>query len=78
MLYVELKDGTELQWHTGEKIRLLAENISDVVEVQADGHELEWVETHTKNIPLAVGSLSVHRWFGDHAKFIANCLPKKY
>jgi hypothetical protein len=77
MLSVILSDNQEFTWHVGEKVPEIwqaKENVfprppkREVVEIQADGHELERVIETCTNIPLTHGR--VVRWFGDHAKFI--------
>lgn len=73
MLYVILKGGRELGWHTGEKIYLPPQ--SEVVEVQADGHELEWIKENFNNIPYHKLN-RVQNWSGDMARFIAQNLPR--
>ena len=78
MLYVVVKNGAAVSWHIGEIINL--DEIQDVTEVQADGHELEWVLENISNIPIwnkNSASKSVLNWYGDHAKFIANCHPSR-
>ena len=42
----------------------------NVIEAQADGHELAAIYHQFPNIPKSKGSRVVN-WFGDHAKFIA-------
>lgn len=42
-----------------------------IIEVQANGHELEYIRNTMSNIPM-VTNKKVVRWYGDHAKFIAN------
>lgn len=42
---------------------------SDVIELQADGHELEYIRERFQNIPMHKGR--VVRWKGEMAKFIA-------
>lgn len=42
---------------------------SDIVEIQADGHELEHILTNIKGIRTAPNKRVV-RWFGDEARFI--------
>jgi hypothetical protein len=57
------KGGMEYRLHIGEKV------IVDVIEVQADGHELELIR-NTFNVPCVKGK-RIQRWYGDYAKYIA-------
>lgn len=77
MLVIVFKDRNELVWHTGTKVKLQYEAVDSLVEVQADGHELEFLKENFKNLPYMEGTPCM-RWFGDIAKTIADCLPKKY
>lgn len=67
----------ELQWHVGEKnpLRNLPDNFAfsfeDVIEVQADLDELDYIHTEFTNLPQVVRGAGIVHWFGDHAKFIA-------
>ena len=74
MLYVIFNKGGEIfekKWHVGENFPPF--ECDTVTEVQADGEELEWVKENIQNIPMAKNRVLC--WYGDHAKFIANCLP---
>lgn len=78
MLYIVLTNGVQRQWHVGQKISGLLDNISLVKEVQADGHELEWIQENISGIPFCKPEVKrVQCWYGEHAKFIANCIPLK-
>lgn len=46
---------------------------NNVIDVQADGDELEYILRHFKGIPRH-NSKRVQTWFGDHAKFIVEHL----
>ena len=62
----------QYEWHIGEKLRLVSDN---VIAVQADGDELIAIEQVCGNIPRAAKPVVL--WFGDHAKFIvANVVPR--
>lgn len=68
MLVVSFADGTDLDWHTGEEVSFdTTEKLP--IEVQADCHELEYIERRFTNLPM-VRNGGVIRWFGDHARFI--------
>lgn len=62
------------EWHVGTKYEHNEHTIDHVTEVQADGHELEWVLREFNNIPT-IRARRVMRWHGDIAKFIAGQLP---
>lgn len=66
-----------LTWYLGTKNfpTLSQQEILDVIEIRADGSELQWITDNMKNLPYFKGDKS-QRWFGDHAKFIAGCLTK--
>lgn len=73
MLYIVKDFGSEIHWHRGESLPSDL-NIHQVVEVQADGEELEMILLRQENLPVPNRG-RVMRWFGDHAKFIvANLL----
>ena len=57
------------EWHIGEKAPVPWDFMHDVVLVQADGDELEFVQKVLGVRPDA--HVSVIRFFGDDAKFIA-------
>lgn len=83
MLYIVRKTrDEELTWHVGEKkpewpVYLSypsargneTEPFKDVVEIQADGHELEYIRQNFKNLPDATHKRVVS-WKGDMAQFI--------
>ncbi len=59
-----------LVWHVGQKNPVEYLDVPKVTEVQADGHELEYIYENFTDLPhLSNGR--VVRWFGDHARFIA-------
>jgi hypothetical protein len=70
-LYVVLSNGTTNEHHIGKSI-YYSGLIADVVEVQADGHELEWIKKSFTNLPYH--EYRVNNWFGDQAKMIAKSL----
>lgn len=59
-----------IPWHVGEELKLTPIDIRYVLEVQADGDELQAVYEKFDNIPTSAWNRVV-RWYGDHAKFIA-------
>jgi hypothetical protein len=63
------------QWHVGEKSPFTnTAEILHIVEVQADGDELEHIYNKAIGVRSAYNARVV-RWFGDDAQFIvANCL----
>jgi len=61
--------GTEEQsFHIGNNIP--PDYDWEVIEVQADGHELDAIKCQMTNIPI--GRKRTQRWFGDMAAFIAH------
>jgi hypothetical protein len=76
MMYV-IVGREEYTWHVGEyNIKLTSSDLSRVSCVQADGDELDYILRNFKNIPVST-NVTVVRWFGDVAKFIAANLPWK-
>lgn len=65
----------EYFWHVGERRPDIDNHyFEDVVEVYADGHELEYVRENFKNLPDAPNKRGVV-WRGDLAQFIYEHLP---
>lgn len=59
----------ELNWHIGEKKPMtFGEPYMDIAEVQADGHELNYIRKRFINLPDIKGG--VVSWKGDWAQFI--------
>jgi hypothetical protein len=69
MLYFIFENGRAVTWHVGEKA---LPRVQEVVEVQADCDELEYIKGKFLNIPIA--KKQVVTWMGDWAKFIARNL----
>lgn len=79
-----------MDWHVGEKIldnvfeaypedKLSRFTIERVICVQADGHELEWIQEHFLNLPMMNSEKHpVCLWYGDTARMIVAALPKRY
>lgn len=70
----------ELIWHveTKVKVNLTLESFLDrTFQVQADGHELEWIRERFVNLPDEPQGRVVS-WFGDHAKMIAYRIAMNY
>lgn len=79
MLYIVLNNGVERKWHIDQPISGLLDNIDLVKEVQADGAELQWIQNNITGIPFCnIGVKRSQSWYGDNAKFIANCIPRKH
>lgn len=51
MMYIVTKQDQEIMWHVGEKFPHLPPH--DVVEIYADGHELEHVQKYGHGLRLA-------------------------
>lgn len=66
-LYIKT-DVTQESIHVGNMFPL--NRINYVEEIQADGHELEWILSNVSGIPLPLKTVSIVRWYGDDAKFI--------
>jgi hypothetical protein len=63
-------------WHVGDaKPTKKGNPFDDVVEVYADGHELENVRRNYKNLPDVCGEIGGVVWRGDLAQFIYDHLP---
>jgi hypothetical protein len=77
MLYIVRKDLPQIKWHVGDPIG--ANIAQDVIEIQADGHELEHIKNTffdieyqgnpTYTIPMPRNKRVVN-WFGSTAKTI--------
>ena len=67
--------GRDFEWHVGESPPILYGDVKDVTEVQADGHELDYIINNMEGLPIA--KTRVVRWFGDHARFIVANLRYK-
>lgn len=77
----------EINWHVGQPKPIPYLEINNIIEIQADGHELEfikdnfssWIPTKKRgniqifNIPFS-NSSRVIRWFGDIAKCIVSAI----
>lgn len=63
-------------WHVGEKVDpQFRDEIPEVLQVQADGDELEWIIekfTNGTQITIPLSTMRDQRWFGDIAKQIAD------
>lgn len=78
MLYI-IRSGQPVSgWHVGEPRPLeiaggAGSYVHEVIEIQADGDELAYIERHFTNLKTVPGARSVN-WFGDDAKFIVKNL----
>ncbi len=84
MLYITYSNDDKTkgqeQWHVGDHANpnpwFKAIEPSKVIEIQADGHELDVIKQICKDsIPFAykrsgMAMKRVQNWYGDHAKFI--------
>lgn len=68
MLYIKLTTGTKYTWQVGEPKPIQYDDVNDVQEIQADGHELIHIENMFHISPIPKGR--VIRVFGDLAKII--------
>lgn len=84
MLYIvarEPREESTFQWHVGEKVNgnLIAKietGTFRVVEIQADGHELQYIRDNFRNLPDAINQ-RVISWKGELAQFIFDHLPRE-
>lgn len=69
-----------LEWHVGEAIPVPKTRVGvptpKVIEVQADGDELTFIDESFSFIPFPMEPVRVVRWFGDMAQFIYHNLPR--
>jgi len=65
----------EMHWHIGEKLPfgITDHNVHEVVAVQADGDELDWIKFHCLNIPMC-HQHRVVTWRGESAQFIVDAI----
>ena len=76
MMYIQRNDGSYFEWHVGGSHPFGADNysaITDIAHVQADGDELEFVNTSFTNLRTRQNKRVV-RFYGDDAKTIAGNL----
>lgn len=82
MLYVEMRNSTHLSWHAGEKkpkellgaSSVIASTVEDVVMIQADGDELDYIINKFGVAAMRPKGNTVVKWYGDVAKFIVGNL----
>jgi len=69
--YNSFSGSTKCQWYIGQKYP----NIKglQIIELQADGDELEYILHNFENIPYS--NARVLTWYNDLAMFIANNMP---
>jgi hypothetical protein len=73
MLYFVGKNGREYTWHVGN---LIPDLNCQCVEVQADGHELEFLLKNFRNLPhVEVSVRRIQQWKGSLSQFIYDNLP---
>jgi len=70
MMYITLKDGTEINLHIGEKLKCITQ---DIIGIQADGDELE----KCLIILDRKSSFRVHTFVGDQALEIVENWERK-
>ncbi|MFA6358622.1 MAG: hypothetical protein WCY09_08210 [Candidatus Omnitrophota bacterium] len=76
--YFTVCKGTSIEWHVGEDlrrlIRLLGGGVElNVIQVQADGDELEHIKNNFTGLPMH-NTRRIQTWRGDHAQFITDNL----
>lgn len=72
-LYVTHSNGVVGEFHVGKKVEYARRDLMLVEEVQADGHELDWI-MHWFNDSIPCHKGRVMSWYGDTAKMIAKSL----
>ncbi len=71
---IKLKDGRWIERHVPLTTRSFGPfTAQDVDTVQADGHELQFIQENYVGIPF--GPAIVQKWTGAFARFIFNNLP---
>lgn len=76
-----LRHPPEVSWEVNEQLNGRLHNDLEVEGfvcnfLQADGDELEYIQSMFQNIPLT--SNKVQKWRGDFAAFIYDHLPRSY
>ena len=66
-MFAVFSSGAEYEFHVGSEITRKF-RINNIVEVQADGHELEWIRKNVSGIPMHSGRIV--NWFGSDAQFV--------
>lgn len=74
MLSICLK-GKEITWHYSEPLSFSDLGNEEVLAVQADGDELDWIRSYFSNIPMHDGRLVT--WTGEAAMFIVHTIIMK-
>lgn len=75
MLYARFQNSSQsIVWHLGNELHqaTIKDNANDVIMVQADCDELDYILNKFKNLPCTTDR--VQKWYGDFAKFIAGNL----
>jgi hypothetical protein len=72
MISIEFRSGLVVELHKGARFDTSKIGEADVVSLQADGHELEWIKENFSGLPMH--NFRVACWFGDDAKFIYTAL----
>lgn len=68
MLYINIDFmPVAITWHVGDKLTANFK-VLNVIEVQADGDELQFILDNAKQLPFC--HARVQNWFGDQAKWI--------
>lgn len=75
MLSILLADGGIKIWHLGGKNPVPFSEVAGVIEIQADGGELDFIRNHFTGLPDCPRKYVV-RYFGDDARFVVGALPR--
>lgn len=68
MLIIETINGIQASRWIGNGLCDFYNRIAEIIAVQADGDELDWIVENTKNVPLSTGPVTI--WYGDMARFV--------
>jgi len=82
MLHIFAKDydgsTSNVTWQVGQPLPLLPSgnllNELNVLRVQADGEELNYIKAFFIRLPMATFRIGMFNWYGHHAKFIVGNL----
>jgi len=65
--YITTISGQEISWHVNNGHKLDRNRAMHIMQIQADGHELDLINRH---YPMLVSRARVQTFFGDIAKLV--------
>jgi hypothetical protein len=74
MLYMTINDGNrqhDIQYHTHTFDIRFAKPVEQIIAVQADGDELDFICINFPNLAIRRPSQPISYWYGDFAKTLA-------